>query len=430
MRLFVLILAVALLAPAAAVSAPTKRMPPSSPDAPTMAASDNPDFEHQLLVMLRPSGRAHGAIGYGGNNFRARSARQMGRRSAEAIAREHDLTVLTDWPMPSLGLDCYVMRIGQGANRENVLRELADDSHVEWAQAMQQFKLLGAGDPLYPVQPTARRWQLRELHALTTGKDVRVAQIDSGVALEHPDLRGQVAMARNFVPGQSFVAEAHGTEVAGIIVARADNGIGIVGVAPQAQLLALRACWQLVDASAQCSSFTLAQALQFALRSKVQVINLSLTGPRDELLSRLLDVAIGQGIAVVGAVDAGVGDGGFPASHPGVLAVASERSGAFLAGALRAPGQDIPTTKLAGAWGLVSGSSFATAQVSGLVALLLQLTPSLGPTQLREALLASARHGPDPRSETVNACAAVERTQGRCICNCALAAGQANTNPD
>ena len=94
------------------------------------------------------------------------------------------------------------------------------------------------------LQPTAGLWHLDELHRVATGKNVRVAAIDSGVELDHPDLNGRVALARNFVDARDWVAERHGTAIAGIIGARADNGVGIVGVAPGAQLLALRACWQ------------------------------------------------------------------------------------------------------------------------------------------------------------------------------------------
>jgi subtilisin family serine protease len=64
-----------------------------------------------------------------------------------------------------------------------------------------------------------------------------VAVVDSGVDAEHPDLAGQLALRRNFVDAVPDAAEAHGTAVAGIIAARADNGIGIAGVAPGAR------CW-------------------------------------------------------------------------------------------------------------------------------------------------------------------------------------------
>ena len=114
-----------------------------------------------------------------------------------------------------------------------------------------------------------------------------MAAIDSGVEVDHPDLRGRIVLARNFVDTREAVAELHGTAVAGIIGARADNSVGIVGVAPDAQLMALRACWQRPadESAAVCSSFTLAKALQFAIDNGAKVINLSLGGPRDRLWS-------------------------------------------------------------------------------------------------------------------------------------------------
>src|SRR5206468_548036 len=83
------------------------------------------------------------------------------------------------------------------------------------------------------------------------------------------------------VDAREAVAELHGTAVAGIIGARADNSVGIVGVAPEAGLMALRACWQAPpdESAAVCSSFTLAKALQFAIDNNAKVINLSLGGP-------------------------------------------------------------------------------------------------------------------------------------------------------
>src|SRR5207342_1389762 len=125
---------------------------------------------------------------------------------------------------------------------------------------------------------------------------------------------GQLSEAKNFVDGSRYGAESHGTGVAGIIAAKADNGIGIVGIAPGATLTPLRACWEAEGQSgtALCSSFTLAKALQYALSGPTRVLNLSLGGPQDRLLERLLDKAIDQGIVVVGAVDPAHPEGSFP----------------------------------------------------------------------------------------------------------------------
>jgi hypothetical protein len=431
MRLLASLPLVALLFAAVPGLAPAHATVPALAAEAGMAASDNNDSVNQVLVMLAASAaRRPPGGGYAAAAGRSRGARQPAWRKAEAIARAHGLQLLAGWPMPSLGLDCYVMRIGTGSDRERVLRELAGDPRLQWAQAMQQFRVLGSGDPLYVAQPTAKLWHLRELHAFATGKGVLLAQIDSGVAVEHPDLRGQVPQARNFVPGEAFVGESHGTEVAGIISARADNGLGIAGVAPQARLLALRACWQLSDGAARCSSFSLAQALQYALHARAQVINLSLSGPPDRLLARLLDAALEQGSAVVAAADPGAADGGFPAAHAGVLAVAADGVASPLAKLLRAPGQGIPTTEPGDTWGMVSGSSFAAAQITGLAALLLQLRPSLRPAELQHALAAGS--GPlaaRPGLSGVDACAAIAQARHACACDCASAPASLGLQP-
>jgi subtilisin family serine protease len=407
------ILGLAAVAACFACNAAPAAPPVSGPAADAQAA-------RQVLLMLRappPHYRPDAAYGDG---YRAAPAREARRRVAKAIAREHGLSPRTDWPMPALGLDCFVLDLPATASVEQVVRDLEDDPRVESAQPMQRFHLLGAGDPLYPAQPAALDWHLAELHRLATGRGVLVAVIDSGVDIAHPDLRGQVAAARDFVDGHDAVAEVHGTGVAGIIAARADNGVGIAGIAPQSHLLALRACSEAPDGTAGCTTFSLAQALQFAIDRKAQVLNLSLSGPRDPLLARLLDAAASRGIAVVAAVDGRAGDGGFPASHAGVLAVTGDDAPRPRAGILWAPGRGIPTTSPDGGWRLVDGSSFAAAQVSGLVALLRGLSPRLAAGRLHGALApAEGLRLPAERPRPIDACAAVLRVGARCACNCA-----------
>jgi subtilisin family serine protease len=114
----------------------------------------------------------------------------------------------------------------------------------------------------------------------------------------------------------------HGTAIAGIIASAVNNREGIIGVAPDVSITALRACWAVGDngVAAKCSSFSLAQALELALDLQPNVINLSLAGPDDPLLSRLLDRVIERGIVVVAAHPATPDRShAFPSSHPHVL---------------------------------------------------------------------------------------------------------------
>jgi subtilisin family serine protease len=333
-------------------------------------AKAQPDAgERQLLVMLqlpkahfRPDGAYAGAYG----TAVGRHARQ---RLAQELARAHGLELRSDWPMPLVGVDCFVLRLPPGDARSpaELAERVAQDPRVAWAQPVQLYQAQSAEqEPLYPAQPVAQRWKLAELHRLSTGRGVKVAVIDSGVEARHPDLDGQLAAVENFVDAQPTPAERHGTAVAGIIAARADNRQGIAGVAPGVRLLGLRACWQAADERTLCNSLSLAKALHAAVLDGAHIINLSLGGPPDRLLSALLDQAQARGIAVVAAQpqrpDA------FPAGHPGVLVVGGAPPAP--SGGVVAPGRDIPTTAPGGGWSLVTGSSFAAAHASGLLALL------------------------------------------------------------
>ena len=396
-RLAILLTALALGVPAYAQGSPT--IPP----------------ERQILVMVRhPPDHFHPNGGYGGGygDDLTRSARE---RLARSIAREHRLTFVDGWPMPMIGVDCFIMAVPDARTTAAAADELSHDGKVAWAEPVQLFSAQGRtaspNDPLFPAQPAARQWQLADLHRIATGHGVKVAVIDSGIQANHPDLAGQLILNRNFVVGQSEVPEAHGTGVAGIIAAKTDNGLGIAGVAPGARLLGLRACWQQAGKSAAtlCDGLSLAKALYFAVEQKADVINLSLSGPDDRLLRTLVDVALARGSVVVGAYDPNKPRGGFPASVDGVIAVADHAFAASPAQVYIAPGRDVPTTQPGGRWFLVNGSSFSAAHVSGLAALVRQRHASS-----RLTLVSDRAAG-----GTIDACATLEKAVTGCECDCA-----------
>jgi subtilisin family serine protease len=123
------------------------------------------------------------------------------------------------------------------------------------------------------LQTSAQTLQLEQIHRITTGKNVKIALVDTGVELNHPDLIGQISTTADYTKGntEQFSADVHGTAVAGIIAAIKDNNIGIVGVAPNAEIIALKACWiQQGVSQAVCNSFTLALAIK--KRSKWMLI--------------------------------------------------------------------------------------------------------------------------------------------------------------
>ena len=203
------------------------------------------------------------------------------------------------------------------------------------------------------------------------------------------------------------------------------------GIAPDADLLAVKACWHRRPGTSEawCSSWTLAKAIDFAIVEHVRVLNLSLSGPPDPLLRRLIVKAISeQNITVVAAVmeheDPALS---FPANLSTVIAViASDAQGRVRAHVgkqptlLAAPGIEVLTTVPNGAYDFVSGSSFATAHVSGIVALLLEGNPQLSPREVRDLLVDSGHpvNGNDPETASVrhvDACAALRRVlRGSC----------------
>jgi subtilisin family serine protease len=312
--------------------------------------------------------------------------------------------------MPMIGVDCFVMVVPDGRSTNAAADQVSHDAEVAWAQPVALYGARAAApahkDPLFPAEPAARQWHLADLHRIATGRGVKVAVVDSGIEVSHPDLSGQFLVNRNFVAGQPLAIEVHGTGVAGIIAAKADNGIGIAGIAPRARLLGLRACWQANRTSTLCDSLSLAKAIYFAIQSRADVINLSLSGPDDRLLRELLKVALSKGSTIVTAFDQKRTGGGFPAAMPGVIAVSDSALAPPHGRAYTAPGRDIPTTEPGGRWFLVNGSSYAAAHVSGLVALMRE--------RRRSAALVLVPRG----GGMIDACASLLRVASACDCAC------------
>lgn len=368
-----------------------------------------------LLEMPAPHFRPDGNYAGGYADPAARSAR---RRTVNALAHAYGLRLVTDWPLPALGVDCYVLDVPAPQRPDEVADRLSREPRVAWAQPMSVFRPQGQAahdDALFALQPAAREWRLAQLHAVATGRGVRVAVIDSGVQRDHPDLAGQFALTANFVGDHPEAAELHGTAVAGIVAARADNRVGIVGVAPQAELLALRGCWQSSAADTLCTSLSLALALHKAIESGAQIVNLSLSGPTDRLVQRLIESAQARGALIVAAVDRQQPRGGFPAGLANVVAVVDDGPASSVG--VVAPGTDVPTTLPGSRWATVTGSSYAAAHVSGLLALVLELR-GRGAGSASSAAEAIALRA----DRRVDACASIERAAQRCVCDCEQAA--------
>jgi subtilisin family serine protease len=376
--------------------------------------------EGQLLVLLPPGPPA------------------LWQRQSAELAGQYRLRQLAAWTVGSLAdTPCVVFQAPPRTELSQLVRRLAADPRVSVAQPVQRFRVLAAptppatpaasgyNDPYADLQRDVTELSLAAVHRVATGRGVKVGVVDTGIDVDHPDLRGRVAAVGNYVDrgGGSFTSDVHGTAVAGVLAAAANNQVGIVGVAPGALLYAFKACWQEPPASRQavCDSYTLARAVDAALGQGVRVLNLSLSGPPDPFLARLLDAALAKRTVVVAAYDGGQADGGFPASREGVLAVGGEgRPGDASAGApqppLVGPAVDVLSTAPRGTYDFFSGSSFAAAHAAGVAALLLEHHPALDSAAVRELLAATGRRASPGSPPRLDPCAALARLEGHAVC--------------
>ena len=199
-----------------------------------------------------------------------------------------------------------------------------------------------------------------------------------------------------------------------MIAASTNNAIGMAGIAPDAKIFPMKACWQPRKDSdqAQCSSFTLAKAIDFVISEDIDIINLSLTGPNDPLIKRLLKLALEKHITVVAAVGQDE-TRSFPANMRGVLAVKQAESRSVLENQqiLQAPGEKILGTTPGDQYDFFTGSSFSAAQVSGLIALIKERKPHLTNEKIYATLKDSAPvfRNLHSQNSSVNACNALSR---------------------
>jgi subtilase family protein len=383
----------------------------------TSSLKPGPEPERLVVVTLRnpdaPVIPRAGSTVRGYEGPASYTASPAARADARALARTHELREIAAWPIGLLGVHCLVFELPAGARRDEVIEQLRRDRRVESAQAYQSFHTLSArpNDPYRGLQRNLDLLNVPGAHRWSRGEGVRIAVIDTGVDARHPDLAGRVARQENFVDGPpAAAADRHGTAVAGVIAAVENNREGIIGIAPQARLYSLRACWpQPEDAGAAlCSTLTLAKAIAAAVESHMEIVNLSLSGPDDALLTRLVQVGLRRGVVFVGAAPSS-GNGGFPTGIDGVIGVGASGSGSPADASLFAPGSEILTLVPDGRYDFQSGSSLAAASVSAGIALLLARDRNLRGEHVRQLLARSSRMVSTGQGEvpSVNLCAAL-----------------------
>jgi subtilisin family serine protease len=352
---------------------------------------------------LEPTAMHAGSSLLGYTPSRYYGAGQRAATTLAALKQSYRLREITGWPIKALDVYCVVVEAPPGVDRDALLKALTKDDRVQLAQPLHDYSVYADrspvahqdNDPYVNLQRGFVETDAALAHNYSQGNGVHVAIVDTGVDTMHPDLKGRIRDMHNMVDDDSvaFNHDSHGTEVAGVIAADGDNHRGIVGMAPEAILSVYKACWYAPapDVGAHCNSFTLAKALAAIIDTDARIINLSLGGPADPLLNKLLVRILEQGRIVVAALPPDGNVDGFPVDAPGVIIVRMSGSSAASPGVLNAPGKDILTTQPDGGYDFTSGSSMAAPHVSGIAALLLSLAPKLDARTVHDLLLRSSK---------------------------------------
>ncbi|MDA8213122.1 MAG: S8 family peptidase [Clostridia bacterium] len=232
-----------------------------------------------------------------------------------------------------------------------------------------------------------QNWGIKKIQAdeawkITKGAGVKVAFLDTGVSLNHPDLRGGIKGGINILNPKSPPTDdnGHGTHVAGIIGARL-NGFGVTGVAPESHLYAVKA----FDSNGEANLSDIVEGMQWCLDQEIKLVNLSFGIRKDHrLLHSMVKKAASAGLLMVCAAGNEAKEGLedsvlYPARYPETIAVSALTPDDDIADFSSrgpevdyiAPGTDILSTAPKGRYDTKSGTSFAAPHVAGLLALLL-----------------------------------------------------------
>jgi len=335
---------------------------------------------------------------------------------------------VVDGEIPAIG----VTRIALPADSQAAAEAIAQEPGVVAAEADGVARIeLVPNDPFYLTDPFTGlgQWGLRAARVdrawdLVRGSpNVIVANVDTGVDANHPDLAGALlAPAATLLnAGASGCAispvddNSHGTHVAGIIGALANNGTGVAGVAWGVKVLSIKA----LDCTGAGAVSDVASGIIYAADHGARIVNISLGTPDDSFTLRsAVKYAQDKGLLVIAAAG-NCGLGGtrcdqvnqieYPAAYPGVLAVAATASddtrAAFSTQAsyvgVAAPGAKIISTTptyptyqsgrgVTMNYGVFSGTSQASPFVAAIAALILSSNPALTAAQVTDRIKATA----------------------------------------
>ncbi|MDO8587266.1 MAG: S8 family peptidase [Armatimonadota bacterium] len=308
----------------------------------------------------------------------------------EAVVREAGGTVLKALPLVhGLAVVLPDPAVRALARKRGVLR--VDDDLVVYA----------TGKPSPPPPAQTIPWGIARIEApaawpISTGNGVKVAVLDTGIQLNHPDLVANIAAGYNAINPTKSPSDGsgHGTHVAGTIAA-VYNTIGVVGVAPQARLYAVK----VLNNGGLGNLSDIIDGLSWCIDNGIQVVNMSLgASAGNPTFYEAISLVYQAGITQVAAAGNEAGAVGYPAAYPEVIAVSAvDGNGNFASFSnsgpevdLAAPGVDVLSTYRGSRYATMSGTSMATPHVAGVAAVLLALRPEYTPDEVKASLQSTA----------------------------------------
>ena len=333
--------------------------------------------------------------------------------SIVSFARDHRLAPLAVHRLPAIDADIHRFRILDRRQVPAVMGSVQGDARVALVQPNFFYRLQDAGVAAAPsggdpMQYVVSKLHLPQAHELATGQRVLVAVIDSGIDSSHAELKGVVAGRFDTFKGDP-APHKHGTAMASAIAAHSR----LLGVAPAAHILAVRA-FDDQAVGARATTTRILDGLQWIAGSGARVVNMSFTGPADSSMHDMMASLRKKGLVLIAAAgnDGPRAREAYPAAYPEVIAVTATDADDKLLGvanrgayvAVAAPGVDIFVAAPGGGYDFTTGTSVATAHVSGLAALLIARNPVLTPEAVQSILMKTAKDlGPQGRDDEFGA---------------------------